>query len=434
MPSSMLPRSSGKPICGQRLSSAKTRPPSYMRSIGRWRPCTTSRPLAFNSSRLPALTKSKLVVYIPPHPRSIQGSAIQQGRYTNVKSTCRSHGFKSEGDARRSTPCSNRAFSRSRTSINASAKSRNDVLCEQLDLAHLLLPRHEALIEEPAEPFEFAFAAEGLQLLDLPFYLVDGASERIFGFAEPLNGPLGLRQHRWRRISFGVPGQPKRLGETKAAEIMVKAGIIGVAEQRHCLLLGAAEMHRAESADALAEPEIAAILRRYLAIKPTQAQKIGRIGNEDPRDNTRLRGIADRILADRERLKQRRMGVLVGPRHDTDLAHHALIIDFAGSAVSPGPFGDRPALDAVLVGERDLVVFAIVVPSFLSPGFFDDLEGLLVNLAVMVVVCRAVHRGAGNVVLLTEYIYPPVLVATGEPGVDTALGQVVQYGEFLCGP
>src|SRR5580704_6114135 len=62
MPSSTLPRSSGKPICGQRLSSAKTPPSSYTSRTGRWRPCTTSRPLSFDSSRLHACTKSGVVV------------------------------------------------------------------------------------------------------------------------------------------------------------------------------------------------------------------------------------------------------------------------------------------------------------------------------------------------------------------------------------
>jgi len=47
MPSSTLPRSRGKPICGQRLSSAKTCPSSYTSRTGRWRPCTTSRPFGF---------------------------------------------------------------------------------------------------------------------------------------------------------------------------------------------------------------------------------------------------------------------------------------------------------------------------------------------------------------------------------------------------
>src|SRR5688572_5105836 len=42
----------------------------------------------------------------------------------------------------------------------ASAERGNDVLCEQLHLAHLLVERHEALVEEPAEPFELAVAAD----------------------------------------------------------------------------------------------------------------------------------------------------------------------------------------------------------------------------------------------------------------------------------
>jgi hypothetical protein len=40
------------------------------------------------------------------------------------------------------------------------------VLGEQLDLAHLLLPRHEALVEKPAEPFDITLAAESFKLLD----------------------------------------------------------------------------------------------------------------------------------------------------------------------------------------------------------------------------------------------------------------------------
>src|SRR5690349_6960828 len=45
-------------MCGQRLSSAKTRPWSWIRRIGRWTPCTTSRPFASSSSRLAANVNS----------------------------------------------------------------------------------------------------------------------------------------------------------------------------------------------------------------------------------------------------------------------------------------------------------------------------------------------------------------------------------------
>src|SRR5882724_224983 len=107
-----------------------------------------------------------------------------------------------------------------------SAEGRDDVLGEELDLAHLLLPRHEALIEEPAEPFEITLATERLQLLDLSFHLIDRAGKRVFGFAKALHGPLGLREHGRRRLSLGVLGQAERLGEAEAAEIMVEAGVI----------------------------------------------------------------------------------------------------------------------------------------------------------------------------------------------------------------
>ena len=240
------------------------------------------------------------------------------------------------------------------------------MLGEQLDLAHLLLPRHEALVEEPAEPFEIALAAECLELLDLPFYLVDGAGERVFGLAIPFDGPFGLRQHGRRRVFFRVFRQAECLGKTEAIEVMVKAGEVSVAKQRHRLLLCAAEMDGAEGADALAEPELATALCRHLPVEPAQAQEIGRVGDEDPRDDTRPRGRADRVLADRERLENRRMGILIWFRHHADLADDALLVDLAGGAVSAGPFGNRPAPDALLIRKRDFVVLAVVFPALRS--------------------------------------------------------------------
>src|SRR5439155_26466868 len=154
----------------------------------------------------------------------------------------------------------------------------------------------------------------------------------------------------------------------------------------------------------------------------------------DPRDNPRLRRIADRVLADRERLEQWRMRILVGLWHDADLADDAVCVDLAGGAVGAGPFGDRPAPDALLVGVGDLVVFAVVFPGLLGPRLLYDFKGLLVDPAVVVVDRRAVHRRAGRVVLLAEHIDPAILIAAGKAGIDPSLGQVIEDGELLGGP
>ena len=53
-----------------------------------------------------------------------------------------------------------------------------------------------------------------------------------------------------------------------------------MAEQRHCLLLGAAEMDGADGANALAEPEAATAPCRHLPVESAQAQEIGQVGGE----------------------------------------------------------------------------------------------------------------------------------------------------------
>jgi hypothetical protein len=125
------------------------------------------------------------------------------------------------------------------------------------------------------------------------------------------------------------------------------------------------------------------------------------------------------------------MGILIRLRHDADLADDALVVDLAGGAVGAGPFGDRPAPNALLVRERDLVVLAVVFPGLLGPGLLDDFEGLLVDPAVVVVDRRAVHRRAGDVVLLAEHVDPAVLITAGKAGIDAPLGQVIEDGELL---
>src|SRR6516164_10584456 len=88
--------------------------------------------------------------------------------------------------------------------IFPSAERRNDVLGKQLHLAHLLVPGHETLIEKPAKPFKIALATEPRQLIDLSFYLIHRAGERVFGPEESLHSPLRLRQHRRRWIFLAI--------------------------------------------------------------------------------------------------------------------------------------------------------------------------------------------------------------------------------------
>ena len=138
-------------------------------------------------------------------------------------------------------------------------------------------------------------------------------------------------------------------------------------------------------------------------------------------------------FAHREGLEQRRVRLLVGFRHHADLSDHALVVDLTRRAVGACPLVHRPAGDALLVGVRHLVVLAVVVEGFLGPRLLDDLERLLVDLAVVVVDRRAVHRRTGHMVLLAEHVDPAILIAAREAGIDAALGEMVEHRELLGG-
>jgi hypothetical protein len=87
MPPSMLPRPSGNPMWGHRLSSANTCPPWCTRSTGRWPPSTTSRPLALKSSRLHARTKSDGVISMGPRPTKSTAALLRCARRTRMSPT-----------------------------------------------------------------------------------------------------------------------------------------------------------------------------------------------------------------------------------------------------------------------------------------------------------------------------------------------------------
>jgi hypothetical protein len=68
-----------------------------------------------------------------------------------------------------------RAVARRGARLPRLAEGGNDMLGEELHLAHLFVERHEALVEEPAEPFELTMAANLVQRLNLVLHLVDRA-------------------------------------------------------------------------------------------------------------------------------------------------------------------------------------------------------------------------------------------------------------------
>src|SRR5262249_47279068 len=91
----------------------------------------------------------------------------------------------------------------------------DDVLGEHLDLPHLLVPGHEALVEEPAEPLEVAVAADLLQGFPLPLDVVRRPRQRILDLPHPLDRPFRRWQGRvrieWilRRVFRRAEGLPE---------------------------------------------------------------------------------------------------------------------------------------------------------------------------------------------------------------------------------
>ena len=182
------------------------------------------------------------------------------------------------------------------------------------------------------------------------------------------------------------------------------------------------------------ELEVAAGLGRGLLVDLGQAAEIGRVGHQDHRHDVVLGGVDDRRLAHRERLERLGVRLLVGPGDDRDAPQHALLVDLARRPVLARPVGDRPAPDALVVGERHLDELAVVGQQVLVPGLVDDVDVLLVDPTVVLVDVAAVHRRRLDRHLLAEHVDPALLVAAGEPGVDPALGQVVEHGQLLGHP
>src|SRR5262249_722721 len=96
-------------------------------------------------------------------------------------------------------------------------KRGDDVLGEHLDLPHLLVPGHEPLVEEPAEPLEVAVAADRPQRLHLPLDVVRPPRQRVLDLPHPLDRPFRRWQGRVRieRILRPVLRPPRALPEAQ---------------------------------------------------------------------------------------------------------------------------------------------------------------------------------------------------------------------------
>src|SRR5262249_57476985 len=141
-------------------------------------------------------------------------------------------------------------------------------------------------------------------------------------------------------------------------------------------------------------------------------------------------GVTDRVLTDGEWLEQRGVRLLVGARHHADLPNPSLLIDLARCAVLPRPLRSGPAPDSFIVGKRHLVILAVVLPGFFRPALLDDLDGFLVDLPVVLIDRGAIHRRAGDVVLLPEHIHPAVLIPPREAGIDPPFPHLAQHAHL----
>src|SRR4029453_2832772 len=205
---------------------------------------------------------------------------------------------------------------------------------------------------------------------------------------------------------FGVVFRgAKRLTKAKSAKVVFESAVIGFGKKCYGFRLRLTKMHSAEGANAFTQFESAAGVLRNLLIDVAEPLEIGWIGDENPGHNTGAGRVANRILTHRKRLKERRMRLLVGLGNDANLAHHPLLVDLARRPVPASPFGHWPALNALLVRIRNLVVLAIVSDRVLGPGFADDGQHLFVDVAVVLVNRRTIHRCTGGVILLPKDIH-----------------------------
>ena len=199
------------------------------------------------------------------------------------------------------------------------AKMRHNLPGKELELPLCLIPRHKALVKEPAKPFQLSpTAVERLQRGDFGTDLLRRARQGVFDPAEPFDCQFLERQRgigiQW--IFAVVFRGAKRLPKAKAAKVVREPTVIGVGKKCDGFCLRLAKMHGAEGTNAFAQPERAASVPRNLLIDMAEPLEIGRVRDENPGHNAGASRVANRILTHRKRLEERRMRLLVRLRND----------------------------------------------------------------------------------------------------------------------
>ena len=206
----------------------------------------------------------------------------------------------------------------------------------------------------------------------------------------------------------------------------------GCGGQLERLVVGIGDRDGADRADVLSQLEGEAVLLRLLLVHAAPVvEPIGK-SLEDPRHDSPLRAVQQGLLAQGEGGPDGRVWVLVRAGADPDLPDDPVVVDLSVAPVLARPVGRRPALDPLLVGVGNLIVLAVVIEGVLGPGLSNDLQMLVVPVAI-----REVARGLVPPRLrdaLPQNLHPPLLIPAREADGRTPLRELIEDRHVLGDP
>src|SRR5258705_6713114 len=249
----------------------------------------------------------------------------------------------------------------------------------------LHMARRRALVEEvPAEPLQISVTVTLHELLEVTLHLIDGAADLIAFFDHALRrGLVAVEEQRPAvRVVFGISEQ---LEKSEAPEILLVVVTRRPRGQLERLVVRVADRDRAHRPAVLAERDAAPVLRGHALILAAHRQELLRVRLPDPRQPAVLRAVQERRHAAGDWNPDGRMRLLVWARADADLANHVVVVDLAGRA-ELARVARRPPTDDSVVRVRHLEVLALVLEGVVRPRLQEDLDVLVVALAVLSIV------------------------------------------------